>query len=96
MPKERSMFVRNRNRNTTKADPCNTGSVLLLRSRRICATRVCRMGAAALLADRSSLFARFFVGFLLAMRGLVVVGVGAESDEMIAPLGEWLPRPPVS
>ena len=42
----------------------------------------------ALLGDRSSLNARFFAGFLLAMGGLVVVGIGAESDGMIVPLGE--------
>lgn len=42
----------------------------------------------ALLGDRSSLNARFFAGFLLAMGGLVVVGIGAESDGMVAPLGE--------
>lgn len=41
-----------------------------------------------LLGDRSSLNARFFAGFLLAMGGLVVVGIGAESDGMIVPLGE--------
>ena len=42
----------------------------------------------ALLGDRSSLNARFFAGFLLAMGGLVVVGIGAESDSMTAPFGE--------
>lgn len=42
----------------------------------------------AFLGDRSSLNAKFFIGFLLAVGGLVVVGVGAESDGMIAPLGE--------
>lgn len=42
----------------------------------------------ALLGDRSSLNARFFAGFLLAMGGLVVVGIGAESDGTVAPLGE--------
>lgn len=42
----------------------------------------------AILGDRSSLDARFFVGFLLAMGGLVVVGIGAEPDGMAASLGE--------
>lgn len=42
----------------------------------------------ALLGDRSSLNTRFFAGFLLAMGGLVVVGIGAESGGMIEPLGE--------
>lgn len=44
--------------------------------------------ASALLGDRSSLNAKFFAGFLLAMGGLVVVGIGAESDSMIASLGQ--------
>ncbi len=42
----------------------------------------------ALLGDRSSLNARFFAGFLLAMGGLVVVGIGAESDGMVVTLGK--------
>lgn len=42
----------------------------------------------AILGDRSSLNARFFVGFLLAMGGLVVVGIGAEPDGAAASLGE--------
>lgn len=44
--------------------------------------------ASALLGDRSSLNAKFFAGFLLAMGGLVVVGIGAESDSMVTSLGQ--------
>ncbi len=42
----------------------------------------------ALLGDRSSLNVRFFAGFILAMGGLVVVGISADADGMIASLGE--------
>ena len=41
----------------------------------------------AFLGDRSSLNARFFVGFVLAMGGLVVVGFGADPEDMAASFG---------
>lgn len=41
----------------------------------------------ALLGDRSSMNARFFIGFAIAMGGLVAVGIGAEPDSMRLSLG---------
>lgn len=41
----------------------------------------------ALLGDRSSMNARFFIGFAIAMGGLIAVGIGAEPDSMRLSLG---------